>query len=123
MEETLKNACLPDKTSILDQAQKVMMEIDELDVQGPLSDHYRAICGSGAICFGDLREVSGTFSHPKWINEGLRERLPLPKLGFSDGDLGQFFGTQVMPANQQEELVAYEHHLLHDVEDFVSACR
>ena len=49
MEETLKNACLPDKTSILDQAQKVMMEIDELDVQGPLSEHYRAICGSGAI--------------------------------------------------------------------------
>lgn len=123
VEAAVANAGLPVRQEIMDQAQDTIKKIDQLDVDGPFSMHYRALCAAGAICHSELRSSDGLFYRPKLIEDGLLERLPMPMLGYADGDLGQFFGQPLLSTSQQEELLAYERHLLTEVDDFVRACR
>ncbi len=123
IDTAVERAGLPARDQILDQASAVFLTVDPLDVDGPFSEHYHMLCRHGAICHSELRENRGLFYHPAMISDGLLERLPMAMLGFTDGDLGQFFGLSLLPQSKQEELIAYETHLLRELDDFVRACR
>ena len=119
----VKAAGLRPEREIFDDAASMLLAVDPLTVSGPFDQTYRMIAGAGYQNAMALQRHAGAMWNEEFLEAPFQERLHLPRIVWRDGTITQAFGQPLLEDDFIKELFVYEPYLVHEMDDFVRACR